>query len=243
MIDNSEFRKRVILGQMSRPDTLLPFMGGVTALLGAFALSVSGLAVFVGTALTLGSAGLCFTRLVTGGGQLEKQILQEMQDELVAAREGKLDDLERRLSEDGDERTEAALRDLRTLVKAFRDETAWTAHLDTTTVIDLGGKVEQLFEASVQSLEKSLEIHNAASRLGTKAAREPLLARREVQVKSVLDGIRDIGRLLAEIQGLGIESPDNRINEIRGELDASLKVAQRVEERMRKMDKDLGMRE
>ena len=235
MLYDGKLRKKVLLGLLSSPLTLVPLLAGATLLGGAFALGRSaGMMLFSGLACVLGAAGVFLSRLLLGSEKHTQKAVEELQKEAAADHERRLDDLDRRLAVDQDPRTEATLRDLRAFEKAFRDGGTWMAKLNATSAFDIVNGVQELFEGCVKSLETSLELYNTAQSLRTPAARKPLLERREEIVQDVQKSTEQLSRILVSIQTLAAdEGSEAGLAQVRTELDESMAVAKKVEERMR----------
>lgn len=242
--DNDRFRKKVFLKLAADPFFLVPFLAGVTDLLTLWTFTLgSGIALFAGIAAILGAAGYFFTRLVLGKRSLAKEALESLQQEARAEREKKLDDLDRRLSVDGDPRTETCLRDLRALATAFEEGRSAMSALNTGSTVDILAGVDQLFSRCVLSLEKTLELGYTAERMTSAAAREPILQERERIIAEVMKTIPQLGHMLAAIQALELDGStrDSELANIRRELDQSLEVAKKVKERMQSMEKEFDL--
>ena len=242
MPDTRKLRRKILLNILASPLTAAPFLAGVTALVGAWALGVSpAVGVFAGLAGALSSAGVFVTKLVLGGEAHAKRAIEEMQAEAQAERERALDDLEQRLIADGDPRTEAALRDMRSLTRALKElgEDA-TARLNTLSAFDIVSGAERLFEQCVRSLEQTLRLWHTAQKMTTKAARDPIVRQREEILRDVGRSIRQLGDILVAVQkldsGEGAESELMRIGE---ELGQHLAVAKQVEQRVRAFESQL----
>ena len=163
-----------------------------------------------------------------------------MQKEAHREREKALDTLDRELTEDGDPRTEACLRDLRALAKAFRSAPKPSIDLKIHDAFSIAAGVEELFTRSVASLEKTLDLWRTAQSMATKDARGPVLAQREKMIEDVSESIKQLGKVLAGIEALKAgESVHSDLARIRGELDERLAVAKKVEERMRSLEKQI----
>lgn len=243
-IDDAKLRRKTIQGLLASPWTLWPILGGITLLLGLWALSIrSGLAIFAGLAAILGGVGIFFSRLLLGSDKLAKKAIAEMQEEAQQKRERSLDDLERRLVADGDPRTEACLRDLRALAKAFESGRAWSDSMTARSVFDILAGVEQLFKRCVLSLKKTLDLWHTARQMATEEASRPILEQRERMIDDVGQSIKQLGRILAGIQGLGASEGEetSELARIREELDRSLEVAKMVEKRMQSLDREIGL--
>ena len=192
---------------------------------------------FAALAGVLTSAGAYVTRLLLTGEKTAKTVIAEMEDESRQARQAALDDLDQRLvNADDDPRPEAALRDLRALLKAFEEmgSQADTAHLHVA--LEVRTKVQQLFDQSVHSLEQTLKLGDTAAQLRMPAARKPILDQREKVLDEVKAGIKQLGGTLAALQSLDVAGQtDASLSQLREELDQSLAVANRVEARLQNL--------
>jgi hypothetical protein len=245
-IKPEEMRRRVLMRHLTSPLTLAPFLAGVTTLAGLWAFSMrSGLAVFGGVALLLGAAGSFLTQALLGSERVARRVMNDLRKEAESRREKTLDDLDRRLIADGDPRTEANLRDLRVLSKAFREDRSWPRGLNTQTTFDILGGVDLLFERCVLSLERSLELYRTARMIRTRATREQILRQRENVVQDVARSIEQLGTILGKVHAIeaGDEGENTALSGIRDELDRSLEVAQSVERRVRELDQEIGLRQ
>lgn len=232
--DKRKFRRTLLLRYLTRLETLAPIVGGLTLLLASWAFKLkSGLAPFAGIVSVLVGFGSFVTRLLTGSPAIEQRVVEEISEQARQEREQRLDDLERRLAEDGDPRTEHALRDLRTLTASFANDPDVTSSVDSFSGFDIVSGVNRLFAACVESLQRTLELWRTARKMATEEARKPILARREALIDEVRASIEHLGSILANVQSLHVgEASGSELSRIRHELDASLDVARRVGERM-----------
>lgn len=241
-LSEGDFKKRVLLKLVSSPWTLWPFLLGITVLLVVWAFSlVSGVAVFAGLLSLLGSVGVFFTRYLLGNESLAKRVVEEIQKDAQEERIRALDDLDDRLSRARDGRPRTALRDLRALMKAFHEEGSWTSSVNASSTFDILSKVEELCNQCVLSLEKTLDLSRIAQQMATPEAREPILEEREKIIQDVFESIRQLGKILAGIQGLGVGEGEegSRLARVREDLDRSLEVARVVEKRMQSLDREI----
>lgn len=244
MPDAKKLRRKVLLNVLASPLTALPFVAGITALVGSWAIGVRpDLGLLAGMAGLLGSVGVFYTKLFIGGEGHAKQALDELEEESQAKRDHVLDDLEHQLEADGDPRTQAALRDLRALARAFEELRNNEAFRGSTgSVFDIVSGVQQLFDQCVHSLERTLALIHTAKQLRTKAACEPIRIQREHILDDVGRSIRKLGQILAAVEGLDMgEGADSELVRIGAELDQHLAVAQQVEQRVRAFDRQLDM--
>jgi hypothetical protein len=242
MADRAEFRRRVLVRLATGPWTIVPVVLGATILLAAWAIGTrSGVAPFAGVACIMGGLGAFATRLLLGSDAAATEVMEDMKHEADRQREKRLNDLDRRLCEDGDPRTEACLRDLRALTKAFRESRTPTASVGVRYAFDIAAGVQELFARCVRSLEQTLDLWQVAAKMVTPEAKKPVLDRREKVIEEVRKSTKQLGQLLAGLQTLGSAAgAEVDLARMREELDARLAVAKRVEERMRSLESQLG---
>ena len=235
-------KRKVLLHALSSPLTVLPFVAGITALVGMWVFGLrADIGVLAGVAGVFGSAGVFITNLILKGEAYAVQALQETQVEERADHESELDSLDVRLCRDNDPRTEAALRDLRSLVRAFQEYIGRPGlDVDVLSSTNIESAVQELHDQCVNSLERSLQLWETAAKLHTRAAREPILKEREDIIGEVGHSIRQLGEALASIQTLGLNNgATSELVRIGQELDQRLAVAKQVEQRVRTFESQL----
>lgn len=237
MADPREFRRRMLLNLVSSPATLAPFVAGVTTLLGAWAVDATGgMPLFAGTALLLGSAGSLLTRFIHRRDAIALAVADELAAEELAARERKLDELERELAEDDDPRDDHALHDLRKLAAAIREAgSTLRGTAEAAVASDIMLHVDELFAGSVRALERNLSLARKARSLRSPAARKPLKEERERILAEVGKTVETLSALLARMSTARTDDGLS-LAQVRGELESTLEVARRVEERMKSFD-------
>jgi len=241
VLDRSAFRKKLALKVFSSPATLFPIVAGITDFLALWVFgSKSGWWLFAGMAAVLGGLGIFFTRLLLDD-TASKKTVEALEQEAGKTRERALDELEQRLAADGDPRTESSLKDLRTLASVFRQGGSWTASLASRSAFDIAQGVEQLFDRCVHCLAKTLELWRIAQKMSGLEARAAILEQRERLIGEVDESIRQLGKILAGIEGIGTgqSSGDSELARLRSELDRSLEVARRVNRRMEDLDLEM----
>ncbi len=242
-IGDESFRQRYILKILASPSCLLPMLFGITDLLALWTFGIdSGAAVFAGLAGILGGLGVFLTRIVTGDDKASESAVSSLQVDAVRAREKALDDLDRRLCQDDDPRPETLLRDLRVLARMFEQDQAWTGALKTTATMDILTGVDRMFKECVRHLEKTWDLQNAVSLMTHDALKKPLLKERELIIKDVAAGVSHLGKILSSIKALersAVGTRESELVSIRDELDQSLLVAQKVNERMEALDRQI----
>lgn len=244
-LDETALRRKLILKLLSSPASLIPMMVGVSAIAGAWAMDANiGLGLFVGLASFLVAGGAFLTRLIVGGEDAAKKAIAELQRETLAEQEKALDDLEARLKEDGDKRTEAALSDLRAIAEAFEQENLRTDGLNSKSAFDIMDGVGRLFDRCVASLEKTLHLWKLAGRMQTKSARRPILEQREEIIGEVARSISQLGKILVDVQKMeAAVTGAAGLSRLRDELDQSLAFAKKVDEKVKMLDREFSAAE
>ncbi|MFL2911372.1 MAG: hypothetical protein ACJZ70_12635 [Limisphaerales bacterium] len=145
----------------------------------------------------------------------------------------RLDHFHHRLTLDGDSRTEDSMQDLRSLRQAFSQLDKIAPDLNRAMIDEIQKRAEELFQQCVRSLEKSLQLWKTADSLASELAQKPIMEQREKLVGEVIGTVEHMSRTLAAVQGITKKSDgDARLQTLRGELDQSLEVAKKVEQRV-----------
>lgn len=230
-MDRKRLRQKVLLNLASSPITLIPTLVGATLLMGLWTFSVTSASVAtIGVLGLVAGIGSFFTRLCVGDSRVAKKSIADLRREHEQEQIDDLDKLDGELTKDRDSRTHAMLRDLRALVKTFK-ESSYEDNLNTSSLLDITSGVEDLFEEGVRMLRKSLELYRTARDINDKHTHDTILARRETLLDDVHKSIDQLGTLLTEIQGMNI-ADDSQQERIRQELRDSFDVAKKVRERM-----------
>ena len=240
MKDRATIRRKVLMSLLAAPSFLLPATLGVTAVLASWATGLGEPWLpFAGGLAVLAGLGTLATRLIFGLDEVSRRAADELRRETQETWTLRLDDLDRRLEEDGDQRTEALLRELRALNKTIREQ-GLSKRLDPASRVDITIKMGELYDGSIRALEKSLALWHAAQEIPAGKGRRGFLEQREAQV-------REVGRCVGVLQELcrmetaaaSSDTPDSELARIRAELNHSLEVAKRVEDRMESLEKDI----
>jgi len=235
--EEKNIAKRVIADVISSPMVIFPFMVGTAAFASLFALGLKGSAflgaMIVGLSGVLGSGGMFLTKMILGRDERVKKIIEESRDKAKKDKLKRLDHFHHRLTLDGDSRTEDSMQDLRSLRQAFRQLDKIAPDLNRAMIDEIQKRAEELFQQCVRSLEKSLQLWKTADSLASELAQKPIMEQREKLVGEVVGTVEHMSRTLAAVQGITKKSDgDARLQTLRGELDQSLEVAKKVEQRV-----------
>lgn len=235
-VGKENIRKRVFLQLASSPLVLGPIMLGFTSMVSAWAFDLrqAGLFLFGGIAGMLIGAGSFISKLLLSGNKVAHKVLSEIEEQQFHARQNALDELQRVLEHsDNDPRPEEALGDLRALVETFRSIEASNASAQWAIMVDVRLQVESLFAHCVRLIEQTHHLRITADKLNTEAARHPVLEQRELIIHEIQACVKQLSHSLVSLQRMGhVQASTKDLQQMRKELDASLEVARKVEERM-----------
>ncbi len=239
-MDTETLRNKVLGKLLISPWTFAPAMVGMTGLAIGWAADSATLG-FLGFAACLASLGALATRWAFKSDDLTRQAAQEIEDGQRQAYERTLNDLDRRLQADRDPSTEQRLRQLRYVYRRFRDSADWREHVDRRSAFEIANKVEKLFKACIMSLERSIVLWETSHRMTTRAGRDRTLAARERVLEEVDASVVQLAGTIDTVLSLALESTDSSdLSGIRQELNQSLDVARRVEQRMHDLETELS---
>ncbi len=244
-MDTGKLQKRVLLSLLTHPLTFAPALAGVSALLVAWGGEMgTGMLAFLGISGVLASVGSLATQFLLRSDALTRQAFEALEAEAAQEKERKLDDLEQRLKQDKDPRDEKLLRQLREIYQRFRDDTTWVTRISQQSAVEITNKVEKLFSGCIITLERSLNLARAAGKMTTKDGRKTTVDARERLLAEVAQSIQQMAQAVDGVLAMGLhEQSTADLARIRQELDESLNVAKRVEERMQTMEQELGSRD
>lgn len=244
MIDRSRFRRKVLLDLVAAPSTLIPAALGASSLLVSLAADGNtALWAFAGIAGLLGSMGVLATRWIYGADAIMRRAHESLTRADQQAKDRELDELDRRLRTDKDPRPEACLADLRALRDGFQNDATWSAGVGPRSSQEIANKVEKLFQACIISLRRSHDLWETASRMRTADARQSALEQRERLVEEIRASVKQLAKTIDGVRAMSLQQKqDQDLSQVRQELDESLEVARRVEERMQSLEAELGGR-
>ncbi len=231
-----EVKRKVMIDLFASPVTLGPLVVGLTSLLFSWAIGGDPVANAVGIVGVLGGVGCFASRLVLGLEGMTKRAYEAIAQHRQRQQNEALDTLVQRLQGDRDHRTETCLKQLRDLYDTFQNS-CLEGHV-VSTHHQLVSQVEQIFNASVQQLERSLELYQISQKL-TGRAQADILSERERVIQEVMQTREHLSATIQQFQAFASRRSQSELSQLREELDETLRVAKRTEERMA----ELGHRE
>lgn len=226
-----DVKKRVLLDLFVSPWTIVPVVGGLSAWLLSWGIDGNTALNMIGLGGVLAGMGIQASRLIFGIEDLTEKAHGYLTQQQRAEREVSLDQLARRLEQDEDPRSEECLRRLRRLHASLEEEPP-TNH----TAAKFREKVDRLFNASVNQLERSVELWEKAKRLPGRTGR-PLLAERTGAIDEVVITVNHLSRTVEEYNAFQLRNSDDQLAKLRDELDQTIEAARRADEYIDAIDK------
>lgn len=224
-------RNKVLLDLFASPSSLLPIVGGLSALILSWALEGGAAATCLGLGMVgiLGGLGIFATRLILGLEDITNKAYEYLHADKLKKQEEALDELQDKLRKDRDPRTQKSLRELRELYSTFVEDV--NAGKITRAAHEVLEIVEELFCASVDQLKRSYELWQSA-RKKDEPSKEKTLQRREEVVREVVDTIQHLARTIGQFRALSTKRDRKNLSRLREELDEAIQVARKTEKRM-----------
>jgi hypothetical protein len=234
-------RKRVLLALASNPLVMGPTLLGFTSMVASWAFNLKPTALFLfgGIAGILIGGGSFISKLLLSGKSTAQRVMEDLDREHHELRKHELDDLEQILIQsDKDPRPEEALRDLRALVRTFEGLEKENSSAQWSVMMDVRLQVESLFTHCVQLIEKTHQLWLTSQQFSTQAAKQPVMDQREEIIGEVQCCVRQLSHSLVALQKMGhVKTSTEELHQMRQELDTSLQVARKVEDRMQNWSK------
>lgn len=224
-----DVKKKVWLDVFASPSTLLPMAAGLTALMASWAIGGSPAMNFAGIAGVLGGIGVFASRLILGLDKITQDAYDHVLESQKKKQAAELENLEARLVKDRDSRTQNCLRELRHLYERLQAKVA--DGKVTPAAFDVIQGVDKLFRTCVEQLEYTLELYETAKTMRG-PAREHILQQREELVNEVCDTVIHLGHTVDQFHLVTTRKNRSELARLRRELDESLQVAKRTDERL-----------
>ena len=226
-------KRKVISELFFAPSVVLPIVGGISAALLSWA--SSGSAYLSGAAVVgiLGGVGWMLTRMIFKVEAITEEALQAELDKLLRDEHEALDLLARHLRTDRDHRTQ----DYLTLLRSMRDQFEKAAHQPGVQFRSarIREQVGLVFKAAVEQLRQSYRLWELSESL-VGDARSKILAGREQVLTEIGATVERLQATVDQFQEL--VSDDHKVDlvSMREELEATMRIAKRTEERMREIE-------
>ena len=223
-----DVKRKVYLDLFASPETLLPIVGGLTALLASWAMGGNAWLTFGGLAGVLGGVGMFASRVIFGLEKLTNRAYQYVVQQQQTRQVESLQALHKKLQKDQDQRTHRLLQQLWELYKGLqKDIRAGKISLAAHDVLD---SVDRMFHVCVDYLDRSYELWRTAQRLEGNSRRQ-LLEQREELVAEVAQATEYLSTKVQQLNEVTNQRNKSELAQLRAELDESIRVARLAEER------------
>ncbi len=228
----NSLRTKVINELFFAPSVVLPIVAGASAWLISWASGGIDPLNVVGLVGVLGGLGWMGTRIVFQLDKITARISAQEQALILAKQEERLTTILSKLRYDRDPRTDNYL----TLLRKARSDFDNLAEEPQMLVraLELRSKVNMLFWAAVEQLERSFEAYQLSERL-LGQERQEVLQKREAILTDVKETIVQLQRAVDQMQVINDKERSTDLSSLRDDLDESLRIAAKTEERLREM--------
>lgn len=168
--------------------------------------------------------GTFITRMTGYEDLLSKQRKYEHEEQLDKQKI-RLDELDSKLINDKDNRTQNTLREIRFLYQNLQDDIQDNVSSSGYQILET---IQELFDACVAQLEHSYELYLTARNLSGKTRKE-ILAERNTIVEDVVETTGHLASAVQQFHLLKSKKKKKDLNALRDELDNNLEIARRVD--------------
>jgi len=202
---------------------------------GCIAAVIGGVWISFAVMFGLIAVGSLALQLAEGAEKLEQTALQEIVKERREQEDQRLVDLQKRLRSDRDFRTKDCFQ------LATQSRRDFQAFIETDqgsfASLQFGQQFDQLFWATIEQLEHSLQLYEQADRL-VDARRKEILQQRDRVVADLLGAADRLKVVVDKIRSASIQNRDVELGSLSRELDDSLEIAKRVDQRLKELESE-----
>ena len=233
-----EVKRKVYLDLFASPYNLLPIAGGITALMGSWAVGGDPTWTMVGIGGVLTGIGVTASRLIWGLESLTEKAYGYQIDKKQKDHERRLDELDAKLTRDQDPRTQGCLRELRVL-QASLQKAGEKGNINTSSYEIMEG-VGKVVEQCVRQLEHSHSLWETARRMRG-PARESMMGQRDEIIEDVVSTVVDVGKMVDNYLLNESQRNKSELSKVRQELDESIQAARRAEQRTAELERQVNI--
>ncbi len=226
-------KRKVLSDLFFAPSVVLPLVGGLSAALLSFAAGGSAYLTAAAAVGILGGVGWMLTRMIFKVEDITEGAMQAALDDKLREENAALDQLARQLQTDGDHRTQ----DYLTLLRSLRSEFEKAAHKPGVQFRSarVREQVSLVFGAAVEQLRQSYSMWELAESLAGDA-RKKILHNRERVLAEIAVTIERLQATVEQFEQLVRSNDKADLAAMRDELEETMKIAKRTEERMREIE-------
>ncbi len=236
MLDQKLFRKKFFLKIFSDPFFLFPFATGITLFVINWASFNSSLLMLISMGIIISSIGIFASKFVLFGNKYAQEILDDVSKEEEQKNDLKLDALKKQLCYLADhEKLISLFSDLRITYKQFKEEAVNSKNVFVRE--EILKSIKSLFDSCVDRFEKIIKLSEDISNVVTKKAQDLLKKERKQIISEVEECLSNVEEKFIEFKKLNEAGESSSINsdgdlkKISSDLERTLEIAKRVEER------------
>lgn len=218
-------RKKLLLNIFVTPVSMAAGVLGATLVMVSWIIPS---AFALGLIAVLIAFGAVATNLVFNIGKISEKAAKDWYEQETHKRENELDDLDEKLARDRDRRDEIALRNIRVLYGDFCDDVK-QGKISAQITQEMLGQVDEIFHASIGSLEYSYELLEMSKRVDGNL-KDELKKQRDGVLVEVENSITLLAATIAEIRQMKSKAKKSRLSTLQKQLSQSLAVAKKVDE-------------
>ncbi len=226
-------KRKVISELFLAPSVVLPIVGGISA--GLLAWATGGGSYLTGAAIAgiLGGVGWMFTRMIFKVEEITDQAMQAELAKQLREENAALDKLASKLRTDRDHRTQDYLTLLRSLRQEFEDAANKPGNKFRSAKIR--EQISLVFTAAVDQLQQSYRLWELSENL-VGEARDRVLSNRESLLQEIAQTVDRLQATVHQFHQLIKKDQKVDLAAMRDELDATMRIAKRTEERMKQIE-------
>lgn len=226
-------KRKVISELFFAPSVVLPIVGGISA--GLLSWAGGGVNYLSAAAVlgVLGGLGWMATRIIFKVEEITEAAMKLYQSQRERATEAELDELVQQLRNDGDPRTQDYLTLLRSLREDFNRASSQPGVQGRSS--QLRERIEDVFSGTVYQFRETLGMSELIRKLEG-PARKKIVAEREQLVGEIIRTVDQLRATVREFEKIINTDKKADLTTLREELETSLLVAKRTEERLREFD-------
>lgn len=224
-----DVKRKVYLDLFAAPSTLLPLVGGATALIGSWAMGGQELLTFAGIAGILSGIGIFASRIIFGLDKITKDAYEYTRLKEHEKLKATLQQLYDRLVADQDPRTEKLLVRLCNIYNKINMDVH--QRRIPSTAADVVDSIHQMFHVCVDYLNQSHQIWEQSARLRGESL-AALERQREELIQEVDKSVTFLEGKIGQLTAISNHRSKQNLSEMRAELDETIRIARATEERL-----------